>query len=289
MDATPAMSTNRGNIGAGANPYLRPGLGGVPAADRLLQWAESVEGEVFRQGRGRRTVRVVLDGNPYFLKFHSGVGWLEILKNWLVGKRPVLGAENEYRACRHLEHCGLNAPRVAAFAAAPGSPAARRSLVLCDELAGFVSLEDVVDAWDDSSPDPMARRRLVLGVAEFVRRLHEAGVVHRDLYLCHLLLRADAWAAGEVELGVLDLHRARIVSPMPDYWRKRDLAALLFSALDAPMHRHAWLRFVRVYSGRPLRDVFARDGAFWRSVYRRAVKLYGKGLRKGLVKGRFEP
>ena len=274
---------------AGAEPYLRPGLGGVLAADRLLQWAESIEGDVHRQGRGRRTMRVVLDGKPYFLKFHSGVGWLEILKNWLVGKRPVLGAENEYRACRHLERCGLNAPRVAAFAAGGGNPAARRSLILCDELAGFVSLEDVVDGWEDSPSDAAARRRLVLGVAGFVRRLHEAGVVHRDLYLCHLLLRADAWAAGEVELAVLDLHRARILSPVPDYWRKRDLAALLFSALDAPVHRNAWLRFVREYSGRPLRDAFATDGAFWRSVVRRAVKLYGKGLRKGLVKGRFEP
>ena len=275
-------------MSAGAEPYRRPGPAGIPAADRLLQWGESVEGDVYRQGRGRRTVRVVLDDKAYFLKFHSGVGWLEILKNWLVGKRPVLGAENEYRACRHLEDCGLNAPRVAAFAASAGNPAARRSLVLCDELTGFTSLEDVVDGWDESPPDPLARRRLVMGIAGFVRQLHEAGVVHRDLYLCHLLLRTDAWAVGEVELGVLDLHRARVLAPVPDYWRRRDLAALLFSALDAPVHRRAWLRFVRVYSGRPLREAFAGDGAFWRSVYRRAVRLYGKGLRKGLVKGRFQ-
>lgn len=275
-------------MSSGAEPYRRPGLSGIPAADRLLQWGESVEGDVYRQGGGRRTVRVVVNGKAYFLKFHSGVGWLEILKNWLVGKRPVLGAENEYRACRHLEDCGFNAPRVAAFAAAAGNPAARRSLVLCDELTGFTSLEDVVDVWDESPPDRLARRRLVMGIAGFVRQLHEAGVVHRDLYLCHLLLRTDAWAAGEVELGVLDLHRARVLAPVPDYWRRRDLAALLFSALDAPVHRRAWLRFVRVYSGRPLREAFAGDGAFWRSVYRRAVRLYGKGLRKGLVKGRFQ-
>ena len=287
-----------------AEPYVRPGLGGLPDAAGLLRWGESVEGELYRRGRGRRTVRVVLDGQPYFLKYHSGVGWPEILKNWLTGKRAVLGAENEYRACRHLEHCGLNAPRVAAFAAAGGNPAARHSLILCDELAGFANLEDVVRGWEDSPPAPVARRRLLMGVAGFVRRLHEAGVVHRDLYLCHLLLRNDAWAAGEVEMGVLDLHRARILAPMPGYWRRRDLAALLFSALaalgqapashreyrqglpDAPVHRFAWLRFVRVYTGRPLRETFAREGAFWRSVYRRAVRLYTKGLRKGLVNRR---
>lgn len=276
-------------MSAGAETYLRPGLSGVPAAGRLLRWAESVEGEVYRQARGRRTMRIVLGGKPYFLKFHWGVGWREIVKNWLVGKRPVLGADNEYHACRHLERCGLNAPRVAAFATSGGNPAARRSLVLCDELAGYTSLEDVVDRWDDTPPDPIARHRLVMGIARFVRRLHEAGVVHRDLYLCHLLLRADTWAQGEVELAVLDLHRARILSPLPDFWRRRDLAALLYSALDAPVSRRAWLRFVRVYSGRSLREAFARDGAFWRSVYRRAAKLYVKGSGKRLVKGRFAP
>ncbi len=276
-------------MGYEAESYLRPGLSGVLAADRLLQWAETVEGDVYRECRGRRTMRVVLAGKPYFLKFHWGVGWGEILKNLLVGKRPVLGAENEYSACRRLQRCGLNAPQVAAFAAAGGNPATRRSLILCDELTGYVSLEDVVDEWSESPPDPTACRRLVMAIAGFVRRLHEAGVVHRDLYLCHLMLRADAWAAGRVELAVLDLHRARILSPVPDYWRRRDLAALLFSALDAPLHRRAWLRFVRVYSGRPLRQTFAADGTFWRSVYRRALELYGKGLRKGLVEGRFEP
>ena len=272
----------------GTELYLRPELDGPQTADQLFAWAESVEGDVYRQAPGRRTLRVVLGGKPYFLKFHSGVGWLEILKNRLVGKRPVLGAENEYRACRHLERCGVNAPRVAAFAAAPGNPAARRSLVLCDELAGFASLEDVVDQWQAPPPDPVACRRLVVGVAEFVRRLHKAGVVHRDLYLCHLLLRAEAWADGRVELAVLDLHRARIFSAMPDSWRRRDLAALLFSALDAPLLPRAWLRFVRVYTGRPLREVFDNDGAFWRSVYRRAVRLYAKGRRKGIVAGRFK-
>ena len=268
---------------AGNDAYVRPGMGGLPAAGGLLSWGESVTGEVYRRGRGRRTVRVVLEGKPYFLKYHSGVGWAEILKNWLTGKRPVLGAENEYRACRHLERHGLTAPRVAAFAAAAGSAAARHSLILCDELAGFASLEDVVRGWRDARPTAASRQRLAMGVAAFVRQLHEAGVVHRDLYLCHLLLCNDAWAEGDVQIGVLDLHRARILSPVPDYWRRRDLAALLFSALDAPVHRHVWLRFVRVYTGRPLRETFAREGAFWRSVYRRAVRLYAKGTRKGLV------
>ena len=276
----------RARLGVKTKLFLRADVAGPRSARQLLNWAETVEGEIYRRVRGRITRRVLLDGKPYFLKSHSGVGWLEILKNASTGKRAVLGAENEFRACRHLRQRGIPAPEVAAFAATGGNPATRRSVILCDELVGFVSLETVMGRWDESPPDPILLRRLVLGVAHFVRRLHAAGVVHRDLYVCHLWLHTDAWAAGEVRLAVLDLHRARLVDPMPDYWRKRDLAALLFSAFDAPLHPHAWLRFVRVYSGCSLREAFATRGSFWQSVQRRARRLYEKGARKGLVKHR---
>jgi len=196
----------------------------------------------------------------------------------------VLGAENEYLACRHLKRCGIKVPRVVAYAAA-GRLASRRSVVVCDELAGYISLEDVLRRWHTSPPRPSASRRLLLAVAVFVRRLHEAGVAHRDLYVCHLLLHEKSWEDGRAELAVLDLHRARIFASLPHYWRRRDLAAWLFSALDAPLHPRAWLGFVRIYSGRPLAEVFASDGRFWRSVYRRALKLYAKGLQRGIVAG----
>ena len=295
LSNTPAQAgSNRVERPAIAEPtavatqfFMRQDFEGPHSAAPLFVWAETVEGLLYRRVRGRLTQRVTSGDNAYFLKSHSGVGWLEILKNAVTGKRPVLGAENEFRACQHLERCAIPAPRVAAFADTGGNPAARRSLILCDELTGFVSLESIVDQWDETPPNPAQLRRLVKGVAQFVRRLHTAGVVHRDLYICHLCLHTGDWAAGEVRLAVLDLHRARILNPMPDYWRKRDLAALLFSTLDAPLHRRAWLRFVRVYSGRPLRQAFATNGAFWQSVHRRAMRLYGKGMKKGLVKGHF--
>ena len=85
--------------------------------------------------------------------------------------------------------------------------------------------------------------------------------------------RPDEKTAGRVDLAVLDLHRARIYKQIPERWRKRDLAALLFSSLSLPLDERSWLRFVRVYTGEPLQTVFARDGGFWRAVYQRALAL----------------
>ncbi len=256
-------------------------FGEDPVADA---WA--MEGEMVRSVAGRETLRVELGGVPYYLKRHRGVGWTEILKNWLVGKRPITGARNEFEACRHLEAKGLDAPRVAAFAEDDASEAARSSFVLCDALEPYEDLKVITLRWLEVPPDPLERRRLVMRVAAFARQFHDAGLVHRDFYLCHLLCHEDE---SVTDLAVLDLHRALIFSQIPEQWRRKDLAALLFSSLDLPVGQLSWLRFVRVYTGRPLRETFAEEGEFWHRVHSRALKLYRKGQRKSLTRGNFEP
>ena len=263
-----------------AKVYISSSLAEHFTKEQLLEWAWTVEGDLHRQVKGRRTLRVLIDGCAYFLKRHLGVGWREILKNWAVGKRAVLGAENEYRACLHLARHRVRAPRVAAFAAERGSPARRRSFVLCGELVGFDSLEKLTDSWADEPPSQLAKRQLILAVAHFVRRLHEVGLAHRDLYICHLLINREKWAAEEVELAVLDLHRARLQLPISPFWRRRDLAALLFSSQHLQLSRFSQLRFARIYTGRPLRTTFQRNGKFWRGVERRAKGLHRKAQRR---------
>ena len=263
-----------------AEVYLNSRLAEHFTEEQLLDWAWAVAGDIHRQVQGRCTLRTVIGGRAYFLKRHLGVGWGEILKNFLVGKKAVLGAENEYRACLHLAQYAVPAPRVAAFAVERGSLARRRSFVLCEELAGFDSLETLTNAWAVEPPSPLAKRRLVMAVGRFVRQLHGIGLAHRDLYICHLLIDRRKWAAGEVELAVLDLHRARLQTPISPFWRKRDLAALLFSTLHLNLPRFSWLRFVRIYTGRPLREVFQKDGDLWRSVEGRAKALRKKTTRR---------
>lgn len=266
--------------------FLREDLRSIWREDELLESAARLDGAVYREVAGRSTRRVELGGRWYFLKFHEGVGIGEILKNWLSLKRPVIGARNEYEACRYLEQVGIVAPRVAAFAESTALLHRRRSFVLCDELEGYEDLEAFTLPWLQTRPSGLEQRALVMEVARFARRFHETGLVHRDFYLCHLLRKK---AQPEAPLGVLDLHRALRFERLPWRWRKRDLAALLYSALDLPAGKRAWLRFVRIYSGRPLVEEFQENGRHWEAVYRRAVVLYRKGQRKGLTAGKFEP
>lgn len=269
--------------------FLREDVALVWSGRDVLDAAFALQGEVFRDVPGRRTLRVQLGDRHYFVKLHYGVGWREVIKNWLQFKWPVLGAENEFNACQGLAQADIPAPVPAAFASSPGSIAARRSFVLCDELAGYTSLEDVTDSWPEAPPTPLQKHRLLYAVARFARRFHEQGFIHRDFYICHLLANDAALAEERVELAVLDLHRARRFDHVPLRWRKRDLAALLFSSLDLGYTQRDWLRFIRLYTGKPIREALAEQGPLWRAVFARAQKLYREGLRKGTVKGLYTP
>ncbi len=267
--------------------YLREEIATLWQGQDPLQVAQSLEGQIFRQVANRRTLRVLLAGRPYFLKLHMGVGWGEIFKNLVTLRWPVVGAHNEFRACQFLEAKGIRAPKVAAFKESGVNPAARTSFVLCDSLEEHQSLEDLSLGWSQQPPASQDVRLLTLAVADFAQRFHAAGMIHRDFYICHLLTPLGA-SARDPQLAVIDLHRARIFQRIPKRWLRRDLAALLFSVMDLPVSKFAWLRFLRRYRGRPLPEVFAEEGPFWRDVYQRALALYQKSARKGLASGKFQ-
>ena len=68
----------------------------------------------------------------------------------------------------------------------------------------------------------------MLAVAEIVRRLHEAGYNHRDLYCCHFLIHESA--AGEFDIRLIDLQRVQRRRWFRRRWIVKDLAQLAYSA-----------------------------------------------------------
>lgn len=246
----------------------------------------ALTGDVYRQTGDRRTLRCEIAGRAYFAKLHAGIGWREIASSWAVGRRPVIGAADEYRACTRLADAEVLAPGVAAFGESGASPATRRSLVVCDALDGFVSLEEIANEWALNPRPTAVKRRLLLAVADLAARMHAAGVYHRDFYLCHLLANAAKLAEGDVELAVIDLHRALVADGRaPVVARVRDLAALCYSAAPVPLARTDIARFVGAYTGQPPARAMRRQGRFWAVVAKRADRLRARAVARGLATG----
>ncbi|MDE0193817.1 MAG: lipopolysaccharide core heptose(I) kinase RfaP [Gammaproteobacteria bacterium] len=263
---------------------VRSGDLSVPGNDVFSAlWA--VEGEVYRRSARRRTSRVVIAGKAYFAKVHEGVGWREIAKNVLAGKRPVLGARHDFEASRRLCARGVAVPGLAAFGERGVNPARRRSFAMHDALDGFRSLEDVGHGWLVTPPSVELKWALLSEAGRLTAAMHEAGVCHRDYYACHLLANTAKLGTGEAELSVIDLHRAEVHRRLSRRARVRDLGALLYSASAMPLTERDRSRFVAAYAGTNASVELRRRGGFWRAVQRRAERLQERAVARGLATG----
>jgi heptose I phosphotransferase len=247
---------------AGSDPFAR---------------VEALEGQVYRNVKGRRTLQFSFEGRKYFAKIHHGVGWLEIFKNLLTLKRPVLGAQNEWRAIERLNALGLATMTTVGYGSRGVNPARRTSFILTEALENTISLEEYCASWAKTKPPFQIKRRLLEALAVISRTLHTQGICHRDYYLCHFLLHEQArFSAGEIaapRLSLIDLHRALISTRLPLRWIIKDVAGLYFSALHAGLNRHDLLRFVKIYSGKSLRAALTQDRDFWQQVEHKARQM----------------
>lgn len=242
---------------------------------------EQLQGEVFRELEARRTLRTEVDGRGYFVKIHRGVGWGEIVKNWLTLKKPVLGADQEWDAIAALTAAGVPTMTAVAFGERGRNPANRHSFIITEELAPTISLEDYSRDWRRSPPPVALKQALIKRVAEMTGRMHRAGVNHRDCYICHFLLHTDTPpTADDLKLSLIDLHRAQIRPSVPRRWRDKDLVGLYFSALEIGLSRRDRLRFLKYYFQRPLRRILAEEAALLSMLERKAARLQQRFERK---------
>lgn len=243
---------------------------------------EHLQGEVFRELEGRRTLRIEVAGQGYFVKIHRGVGWKEIVKNLLLLRLPVLGARNEWRALERLHQAGVPTMTAVGMGESGWNPATRHSFLITQELAPTLSLEELSMNWAQQPPVPRFKWQLIARVAEMTARMHQAGVNHRDCYICHFLLdtRVPPTVAN-IHLSLIDLHRAQTRTRTPKRWRNKDLAALYFSVLDIGLTQRDLLRFLCTYFQCTPRVLLQREARLLRWLRHKAQSLQARKLRHG--------
>jgi len=253
--------------------------GTEPSFDEIM----ALEGEMYRQVARRKTFKFTLNGHDYFAKLHKGVGWPEIVKNFILLRKPVLGAVNEYEAINALNGLGIKTMTLAAYGQRGSNPAEKESFVITESLEPAPSLEDISLTWAKFPPKPRLKRAFIKRVALMSAQLHRNGINHRDLYLCHFLLKQaefDALAdVNELQLYLIDLHRVQIREQVPRRWLVKDLAALYFSSMDIGLTQRDFLRFIRDYSEGNLRAELNCNRSLWQAVERKARILKSKPIK----------
>jgi len=224
-------------------------------------------GEEYRVAAGRSTVRVELPDprggrRAVYVKRYAYDPCCAAMRRLLRLDPPRSFADGELRNIFHVVDAGIPSMRwVALGQERPGGGAAQRSCLVTEEIAGAVQADKYCEAafGADRSREATARKRdLVRAMARLARRLHCAGLVHRDFYLCHILVRPVEGAG--LALHLIDLSRlGRSRGCAPERWVVKDLAALLFSSwpsaathIRSPVFtRTDAMRFAREYFQTP--------------------------------------
>jgi len=240
----------------------------------------ALEGDMYRQVARRKTFKFSVNGAEYFAKIHNGVGWKEIFKNLLMGRKPVVSAVNEFDAINALTNLDVNTMTLAAYGQRGVNVAELESFVITESLEPAISLEDYCANWNSNPPPIKLKRALIKRVAKITRKLHENGINHRDLYICHFLLKEGEFDSlvhiDDVQLYLIDLHRVQIRPKIPMRWQVKDLAALCFSSMDIGLTRRDMLFFIHHYTGKSASTELRFNSKFWAEVARKAHKLKAK-------------
>ena len=204
-----------------------------------------LEGMVVKSAvRERSTQRLNVAGATVYVKKHFFPGIREILKNLLRLQLPV-GALHEWRAL--LAFHAHNIPTMIPICAG-SKPLLWRiekgSFLLTEDLGEANRLDDflkVNGAIPSRGKMLETKKRILKNLADITRKMHSAGINHRDYYLCHILLD------DREQLYVIDLHRVNVREKVGQRWMVKDLAALLFSSLEVPVTHGQRLAFYKRY------------------------------------------
>jgi tRNA A-37 threonylcarbamoyl transferase component Bud32 len=217
---------------------------------------------VVRAVPGRSTVRVELPSFTGYLKryeprYLSPVRLLLRALHWPGNDDE---AAREWRKMLVLRQRGF-------LTAAPVAHGQQRrwgivvaSFLLQQEIAGGVPANEYLQKLITNR-----RWRLLAEIGQLARRLHDAGFIHKDLYLSHIFVveRCDGW-----NLYLIDLQRVLGPRGHRKRWYLKDAAALAFSArAHAHCSRSDLLRLYKAYaSGKT-------DKRYVRTVWRRVQYL----------------
>lgn len=238
------------------------------------------QGETHRHIKNRLTYETQIGPHHVFIKRHLGCGWPAVFKEWYRLRKPIYSARTEWDAAETLAKVGLRVPKVLGKGERGQAPHAVESFVILEALENCETLEYFREGWLEFRGKSWGqlKRAAITEVASMSRTMHQSGINHCDFYLNHFLINRDAmkqWQPGaELPLHLIDLHRVQQHCKVPERWLMKDLAALLFSALDVGLTSTDCIRFFKIYLGPNWKASLRTDSQFWQKTLQRSIKLY---------------
>jgi heptose I phosphotransferase len=181
-----------------------------------------------------------------FLKRHLEEPRTEAIMERLGWIPPQSEARKEAGKLHLFSQGGIHVPEVVAWGEGVWEGLRRASFLATLDLEALPLERYLFRNWKPPVARDMAldKRRTIQALALLTRRMHQAGLVHRDFYLGHIFVHGKG---GEGFLSVIDVQRA---SERPSWWirsRIKDLASLHFSSDPHFVRKADRIRFLKTY------------------------------------------
>ena len=182
-----------------------------------------------------------------FLKLYDNPPILVQLKNWISHRRRISCASCEVEPIRELPAAGVCTPKIIAYGWQWGALFEKRSFIITEKIPDADALErKLPDCFNDppTTENLKSARDFIARIASFVRKFHNTGYCHRDLYFSHIFYRTDG------TLCLIDLARAFKPAILHRRFLIKDIAQIHYSAPAAHFSRSDRLRFYFAYTAR---------------------------------------
>jgi hypothetical protein len=267
----PAYKTGFDRLGlASIEAVFAFGAGKNLTKENLASHRSRIEFQIYPPGRIESPAVTV------FLKRYDNPPIMTQLKNWLSAKKRVSCALAEVEAAQKLAAMGINTAKMIGWGQVWGGPFEKRSFAAIEEIRDGQSLEKNLPVFFNgpaTAENLVLRRQFIKQLALFVKKFHDTGFRHRDLYLCHIFRVPDG------RFYLIDLARVFKPALFGEMYRIKDVAQLHYSAPAKCFSKTDRLRFLRAYLGR--RKLNAGDKNFARRINSKAMRMAKHDARHG--------
>ncbi|MBN1786957.1 MAG: lipopolysaccharide heptosyltransferase II [Sedimentisphaerales bacterium] len=218
----------------------------------------------------RRRIRFQTN-NPkavLFLKRYQDVPKLMQVKNWLARRQKISTMACDLEPAQMLQKLGIDTPRTIAFGEEWGDNFENRSFIITENIPDAASLEQKV-------PDYFFNHRKIFieRLAAFIRKFHETGYRHRDLYLCHIFCNLQC------QFTLIDLNRVFKPVIFSRRYQVKDLAQLYYSSPGSIFTQADRLRFFLAYLQKD--KLSAKDKTLIGKIKSKAHRIAGHDKKHG--------
>jgi len=189
-----------------------------PTVLRWEQWRQAGQIQIIKQGAHRTVYRIALPERRFYLKHYHPEGFSAVVANRLRGS----AAWRELRNANELRRRGLSTAEPIGM----GERGGRESFFVTRAIENAQTIDefsksDGTEAGE--TPAAIARRRVIVALAEFCAATHRAGVEHADFHCGNVLIEVDHArlhnrAAALPRLYWIDLPKMRFSGPLD--WRR---------------------------------------------------------------------